>query len=73
MPATKLYGSNSESLRDRFVAQYGETTVHKAEHQVLLDLMLLLGVIKPSEFVDVLTKKLQRVDDLRRHAAGVPE
>lgn len=70
-PATNLYGSNPESIRDRYVRMYGEATVHNAEHQIILDLMLLNGVIKPTEFVEVLDRKLRRIDDMRRSAAGV--
>ena len=72
MPATKLYGGDSETIRDRFVAQYGEATVHNAEHQCVLDFMMLMGVVKPSEFLEVLEKKLRRTDERRRHAAGLP-
>lgn len=73
MPATKLYGRGSEepeSLRDQLAARYGEATLHNAEHQVVLDLMMLMGVVKPQEFVDVLTKKLERVERLRQQQAG---
>ena len=70
-PATKLYGGNAESISDRFVREYGESTVSKAELQCVLDFMLLLGIVKPSEFVEVLERKLRRTDELRRHAAGV--
>jgi hypothetical protein len=74
MPASNLYkagGAEPESLRDKFIAKYGEATVHQAEHQVVLDLMMLMGVVKPQEFVDVLVKKLERVDRLRREQAGI--
>lgn len=65
------FGKDPEGLRDRFVARYGETTVHNAEHQVMMDLMILGGVIKPNEFVEVLERKLKRVEELRAHRAGV--
>ena len=71
MPTTKLYGRDPESIRDRFVREYGESTVHNAEHQCVLDFMMLMGIVKPEEFVDVLERKLKRVDELRRHAAGI--
>ena len=70
-PATQLYGGNAESIRDRFVRQYGEASVMKAELSVCLDVMLLTGMIKPAEFVDVLGRKLQRIDNMRRAAANL--
>ena len=74
MPATKMYGGQGpepETIRDRFVAAYGEDTVRQAELQVVLDLFMLMGVCKPAEFVEVLTRKLERVDRLRRAQAGI--
>jgi hypothetical protein len=76
MPATQLYKrgmDEPEALRDRLCAMYGEATVHNAEHQVVLDMMMLLGVVKPQEFVDVLMRKLERVDRLRREQAGISD
>ena len=73
-PATNLYrtgGNDPETLRDRLVKHYGESTVLRAEVSVLLDLALLTGQIKPSEFVEVLTKKLARTDEHRRAAANL--
>ena len=73
-PATNLYrtgGNDPESLRDKLVSKYGESTVLRAEVSVLLDLALLTGMIKPAEFVDVLIKKLERTDAHRRAAANL--
>lgn len=72
-PATKLYGAGNthpETVRDRFVRQYGESTVQRAELSVVLDLLMLTGAIAPSEFVDVMSKKLSRIDQERQAAAG---
>lgn len=76
MPASQLYsggGAHPETIRDRFVANYGETTVQRAELQVVLDLFMLMGVVKPSEFIEVLHRKLERIDKMRREQAGIPE
>lgn len=75
-PATQLYavgGAQAESVRDRLVGQFGEATVQRAEVSVLLDLMLLHGVIKPGEFVDLMLKRLHRIDEQRRAAANLDE
>jgi len=74
MPASQLYGGQGpepESIRDRFVARYGSATVAQAELQVVLDCFMIFGVIKPAEFVEVLQRKLERVDRMRREQAGV--
>lgn len=74
MPATRLYkeGMNEpETIRDRFIAQYGEDTVRQAELQTVLDMLMLMGVVKPAEFVEVMTNKLKRVDDMRRRQVGM--
>jgi hypothetical protein len=72
-PATELYkggGGEPVTIRDRFVQQYGEGTVQRAELQVCLDLFMLMNIVKPQEFVEVLERKLRRIDDMRRAAAG---
>ena len=72
-PATDLYRDGTQepvAIRDRFVQMYGEGTVMRAELQVCLDLFMLMGIVKPQEFVEVLERKLKRTDDLRRAAAG---
>lgn len=72
MPVTELYGTlRPETIRDRFVREYGEATVQRAELQVVLDLFMLTGVCKPSEFVEVMEKKLKRVDLERQIEAGL--
>ena len=74
MPASKLYeagGAHPESIRDRFVASYGEATVQRAELQVVLDLFMIMGVVKPQEFVEVLQRKLERINRMRMEQAGI--
>lgn len=73
-PASKLYGAGGghpESVRDQLVQQYGEGSVEKAEISVVLDLLFINGIIKPSEFVDLMMKKLHRIDEQRRAAANL--
>jgi hypothetical protein len=74
MPAAGLYGvdrAHPQTIRDRLVAEYGEVTVNSAELSVVLDVMMVTGMIKPSEFVDLMRKKLHRIDEERRRRAGL--
>jgi hypothetical protein len=76
MPASKLYqaqGADPESLRDQMVRQFGSTTVQEAELSCILDLLMVMGVVKPSEFVDLMQKKLHRIDQRRRMMAQLDE
>lgn len=71
-PATRLYGAEGmdpQSMRDRFVQQYGESTVTQAELSTTLDIMMMVGMIKPSEFIEVMARKLHRIDEHRRAQA----
>jgi hypothetical protein len=73
-PATKLYaaaGTDPETLRDRLVDQYGEGSVQRAEISCILDLLMIMRVVAPSEFVDMMQKKLYRIDQRRRAAANL--
>lgn len=71
MPASQMYGKEPESIRDRFVGRFGEATVQRAELQVVLDLFMMMGVCKPQEFIEVLERKLVRIDQMRQIQAGV--
>lgn len=73
-PATRLYGAGGgdpESIRDRYVDAYGEGTVQRAELSTCLDLFMLNGMIKPSEFIEVISRKLSKIDEKRRQAANL--
>jgi predicted protein tyrosine phosphatase len=72
MPAGKLYGAGGahpQSIRDQLVQQYGEVSVNSAELSVVLDVMMITGMIKPAEFVDLMQRKLHRIDEQRRAVA----
>lgn len=76
MPAGKLYGADGahpQSVRDQLVQQYGEVSVNSAELSVILDVMMVTGMIKPSEFIDLIQRKLHRIDQQRRAAARLEE
>ena len=75
-PASKLYadrqGNTPETIRERFERQYGEATVTRAELSTVLDVMMMTGMIKPSEFIEVISRKLARIEAMRQDAAGKP-
>jgi len=72
-PATRLYGAQGdpETVRDQFVDQYGEGTVQRAELSTCLDLFMLNGMIKPNEFIEVISRKLYKIDQHRRAMANL--
>jgi hypothetical protein len=74
MPASMAYRqgtTDAETVKDSLVQQFGSETVQQAEQSVILDLMVLMKVITPSEFIEVMYKKCQRIDQMRRAAAGL--
>lgn len=76
MPATKLYGvdnAHPQTIRDQMVERYGQVTVNSAELSVVLDVMMMTGMIRPSEFVDLMQRKLHRMDEQRRAEARLDE
>lgn len=68
-PASKAYGSDAMTVRDRLVQAYGADDVFKMEVSVVLDVMILTGMLSPTEFMEVMVKKLQKLDDARREHA----
>lgn len=75
-PASNLYktkDADQETVRDSIVRQFGEQTVQRAELSVVLDLLMINRIISPSEFLDVMHKKLRRIDEQRRLAANLDE
>lgn len=69
MPESKMYGQRGAGRRDQLVGQYGEATVTRAETAVILNLLYLIGVIKPSEFFDAMVQQCRRIEDERQGAA----
>lgn len=73
-PASRLYGAGGgdpETMRDRLVDAYGEGSVQRAELSTCLDLFMLNGIIKPSEFIEVIQRKLYKIDQQRRGIANL--
>lgn len=67
MPEADAYKKSMS--RDELVNRYGEATVTRAEMAVVLNLFIMMGVIKPSEFVDAMVAQCERIDDIRRREA----
>lgn len=65
------YGGDPVSVRDELVDRYGEGSVQRAELATALDVMILIGAIKPQEFFDVMMKRLHDIDERRRAAANL--
>lgn len=68
MPEAGAYG---EGLRSQLVSKYGEASVTRAETAVLINIMIALGVIKQSEFLNYMVEVLEKTEDRRRMAAGI--
>ena len=68
MPKSEGYGGN---LRDELVQKFGEPTVTRAETAVIINILIYMGVMKGSEFRDMIVTMCNRIDDERRKAAGI--
>lgn len=73
-PASRGYGAGGGDpvdTRSKLVDMYGESDVLRAELQTCLDVLILAGMIKPQEFVDILMRRLNHLDQMRRAAANL--
>jgi hypothetical protein len=64
-------GVDAETIRDQLIQKYGSATVQEAEISTVLDVLMIAGVLKPSEFIDLIQKKLSRIEQMRYEAALV--
>ena len=71
MPESELYKKSVR--RDEIVSRYGEATVSRAEVATILNIMMITGVIKPNEFIDLMVRQCERIDEERRLAARLDE
>ena len=69
MPESDLYRKTVS--RDELVGKYGETTVSRAEVACILNIFMITGVVKPNEFIDLMVRQCQRIDEARRLAANL--
>jgi hypothetical protein len=72
-PASKGYSAagDSQTVRDRLVDMYGDGTVTRAELATVIDVLIVTGMIKPQEFMDIMQKRLYHLDQQRRTAANL--
>lgn len=68
MPKSEGYGGN---LRDQLAQKYGDPTVTRAETAVIINILIYMGIIKGSEFQDMIVQACERIDGERRKAAGI--
>lgn len=69
MPESQMYKKSVS--RDNLVQRYGEATITRAETAVILNLLMIMGVVKPGEFVDAIVAQCERIENERRTAAGL--
>ena len=67
MPESAMYKKTVS--RDELVGRYGESTVSRAEVATILNIMMISGMIKPNEFIDLMVRQCDRIDEERRVAA----
>ena len=69
MPQSKsIYGDGSK--RDQLIKRYGEVSVMHAEVAVCVTIMAELGIIKKSEFVELVEGSLRAADIKRQRQAA---
>jgi hypothetical protein len=74
MPEPDFRNSNAQNYRNGvLIPQFGEATVKAAEVSVVLDIMIMTGIVKPAELIDLIEQKCRRIDDSRRRAANLDE
>lgn len=56
-------------VRDRLIRRYGEVSVMHAEVSVCITVMMGLGLLKKSEFVEMVTQALASADVRRQRQA----
>lgn len=68
MPKSSFaYGDSMK--RDQLIRRYGEVSVMHAEVSACVSVMILLGIIKKTEFVELVENALQSADKARQRQA----
>ncbi len=68
MPQSEFaYGEKTK--RDQLIRRYGEVSVMHAEVSACVSVMILLGIIKKQEFVELVERALQAADLRRQRQA----
>lgn len=71
MPESQAYKKTVN--RDMIVMEYGESTVSRAEVAAIMNLLIVTGVVKAQELIDIVIQQCQRIDAERRAAANLDE
>lgn len=66
--SNSIYGQGGK--RDQLIRRYGEVSVMHAEVAVCVTIMAEIGVIKKSEFVELVESSLQAADIRRQRQAA---
>lgn len=69
MPESDLY--KKAVSRDELVNKFGESTVSRAEVATVLNIMMITGMIRPNEFIDLMVRQCNRIEEERRLAANL--
>ena len=74
MPEPDFRNKSAQNHRSGvLIPQYGEATVKAAEVSVVLDVLIMTGIIRPQELIDLIEAKCRRIDDTRRKMANLDE
>ena len=74
MPTPDYGNRQAQDYRNReLVPRYGEATVMQAEITACIQLLFMTGIIKPSEFAEMVGRICYKVDQRRREAANLDE
>ena len=71
MPETVMYRKSVK--REDLVDRYGESTVARAEVATILNILYVTGMVKPSEFTDIMIQQCTRIEEEWRKAANLDE
>lgn len=64
MPTSDVYKKTAS--RDQLVQRFGESTVVRAEIATTMNIMIASGVCTSREFVDVMIRQCEMIEDRRR-------
>lgn len=69
MPTADTYKKTIS--RDAIVAQYGESTVSRAELAAIMNIMIATGIVRPQELVDIVIRQCEMAETKRRQDANL--
>jgi len=70
---TPEYAQKREGMRarDYLIRNYGAATVQAAETQVCLDILVAVGIVKPSELIGLIEDICKKAEAARMRQAGM--